>query len=86
MQNYILLTQKIPTFLYTYYFKSWNNYYYFYLQFEGENKLNSKILVNLLRKIYVSIRVLSFYIMIHITTMAYIYVQRSPDGYYKARH
>jgi hypothetical protein len=26
----------------------------FYLQFEGENKLNSKILVNLLRKIYVS--------------------------------
>jgi hypothetical protein len=27
---------------------------FFYLQFEGENKLNSKILVNLLRKIYVS--------------------------------
>jgi hypothetical protein len=26
----------------------------FYLQFEGENKLNSKILVNLLRKISVS--------------------------------
>jgi hypothetical protein len=27
---------------------------FFYLQFEGENKLNSKILVNLLTKIYVS--------------------------------
>jgi hypothetical protein len=64
----------------------------FYLQFEGENKLNSIILVNLLRKIYVSKILVEtiitiFYLqiyefayclfdkMIHITTMAYIYVQ-----------
>jgi hypothetical protein len=29
MQNYIMLTQKILTFLYTYYFKSWTKYFYF---------------------------------------------------------
>jgi hypothetical protein len=76
MQNYIMLQQEIPTFLCTYYFKSWNNYYYFYLQFEGGNKLNSKILVNLLRKIFVKqiyeFAYCLFDIMIHITTMAYV--------------
>jgi hypothetical protein len=39
MQNYIVLTQKMPTFLCTYYFKSGNNYYYFFI-YNLKGKIN----------------------------------------------
>jgi hypothetical protein len=51
MQNYIMLTQKQYLLFYAHMISRVETIItIFYLQFEGENKLNSKILVNLLRK------------------------------------
>jgi hypothetical protein len=54
MQNYIRLTQKYLLFYAHIISRVETIITIFCLQFERENKLNSKILVNLLRKIYVS--------------------------------
>jgi hypothetical protein len=54
MQNYIMLTQKYLLFYAHIISRVEAIITIFYLQFERENKLNSKILVNLLRKIFVS--------------------------------
>jgi hypothetical protein len=54
MQNYIMLTQKYLLFYAHIISRVETIITIFYLQFEGEIKLNSKILVNLLRKNSVS--------------------------------